>query len=56
MSLRGHSELLLLLALFYQGTPLCLTVRGEKWECAGIYVELPLVLNLAVHLEFFGGR
>ena len=28
MSQGGHSEPLLLLALFYQGTPSCLKVRG----------------------------
>ena len=52
----NHSETLLLLALFYQSTPSCLKVRGGKWECAGGHVELPLVLDLAVHLEIFWGR
>ena len=56
MSQRGHSEPLLLLALFYQSTPSCLKVRGGKWECAGSHIELPLVLDLDVHLEFFWGR
>ena len=51
-----HSETLLLLALFYQSTPSCLKVRGGKWECAGGHVELPLVLDLAVHLVIFWGR
>ena len=51
-----HSGTLLLLALFYKSTPTCLKVRGGKWECAGGHVELPLVLDLAVHLEIFGGK
>ena len=34
----------------------CLKVRGWKWECACGHVELPLVLDLAVHLEIFWGR
>ena len=51
-----HSETLLLLALFYQSTPSCLKVRGGNLECAGGHVELPLVLDLAVHLEIFWGR
>ena len=50
MSQGGHSEPLLFLALFYQSTPSCLKVRGGKLECAGGHVELPLVLDLAVHL------
>ena len=56
MSQGDHSESLLLLALFYQSTPSCLKVMGGKPECAGGHVELPLVLDLAVHLEFFWGR
>ena len=55
MSQGGHSEPLLLLALFYQSTPSCSKVMGGKWECAGGHAELPLVLDLAVHLvNFFG--
>ena len=55
MSQGGHSEPLLLLALFYQSTPSCLKVRGGKLECAGGHVELPLVLDITVHLvNFFG--
>ena len=55
MSQGGHSEPLLFLALFYQSTPSCLKVRGGKLECAGGHVELPLVLDLAVHLVIFFG-
>ena len=51
-----HSETLLLIALFYWSTPSCLKVRGGKWECAGGHVELPLVLDLAVHLEILWGK
>ena len=51
-----HSKSLLLLALSYQNTPSCLKVRGGNWECAGGHVELPLVLDLAVHLVIFLGR
>ena len=54
MSQGGHSEPLLLLALFYQSTPSCSKVMGGKWECAGGHAELPL--DLAVHLEIFWGR
>ena len=55
MSQGGHSEPLLFLALFYQSAHSCLKVRGGKLECAGGHVELPLVLDLAVHLvNFFG--
>ena len=36
MSHRGYSETVLLLALSYQSTPLCLKVRG--WVCAGGHV------------------
>ena len=56
MSQGGHSEPLLFLALFYQSTLSCLKVRGGKLECAGGHVELPLVLDLAVHLVIFLGR
>ena len=58
MGKQDHSETLVLLALFTRA-PLhcsCLKVRGGKWECAGGHVELPLVLDLAVHLEIFWGR
>ena len=51
-----HSETLLKLALFYQSTPSCLIVKCGNWECAGGHVELPLVLDLAVHLVIFLGR
>ena len=51
-----HSETLLLLALSYQNTPSFLKVRSGNLECAGGHVELPLVLELAVHLEIFLGR
>ena len=51
-----HSVTLLLLALSYQNTPSCLKVRGGNLECAGGHVELPLVLDLAVHLVIFLGR
>ena len=57
MGIWDHSGTLLLLALFYQSTPsACLKVRGGKWECAGGHVELPLVLDLAVHLEILWGK
>ena len=56
MGMWDHPGTLLLLALFYQSTPSCLKVRGGKWECAGSHVELPLVLDLAVHLVIFLGR
>ena len=46
----------LLLALFYQNNPSSIKVRGRRWECAGCHVRLPLVLDLAVHLEIFWGR
>ena len=52
----GHSKQLLFFALFYQSTPSCLKVMGGKPECAGGHVELPLVLDLAVHLVIFLGR
>ena len=52
MNQGGHSEPLLLLALFYQSTPLCLKDRGVKWECAGGHIELDL--DLAVNLNFWG--
>ena len=51
-----HSGTLLQLALFYQSTPSCLKVWGGKWECAGGHVELPLVLDLTVHLEILLAR
>ena len=51
----NHSETLLKLALFYQSTPSCLKVIGGVGECAGGHVELPLVLDLAVHLVIFWG-
>ena len=35
MSQGGHSEPLLLLALFYHSTPSCLKVRGG-WVCGGV--------------------
>ena len=55
MSQEGHSEQLLFFALFYQSTPSCLKVGAGNLECAGGHVELPLVLDLAVHLvNFFG--
>ena len=54
MSKGYHSETLLLFALFYQSTPSCLKVRVGEWECAGGNVELPHVLDLAVHLFFCG--
>ena len=38
MSQGGHSEPLLLLALFYQSTPSCLKVMG--WVCAGGHVVM----------------
>ena len=41
-----QSETLLLFALFYQSTPSSIKGRGGKWECAGGY--------LAVHLVIFG--
>ena len=31
-------------------------LKSYGWECAGSHVELPLVLDLAVHLEIFWGR
>ena len=55
MSQGGHSEQILFFALFYQSTPSCLKVRGGKLECAGQHVELPLVLDLAVHLVILFG-
>ena len=56
MSQGGHSEQLLFFALFYQSTPSCLKVIGGVGECAGGHVELPLVLDLAVHLVILLGR
>ena len=56
MGKKDHFESLLIIPLFYQSTPSYLKVRGGKWECAGGHVELPLVLDLAVHLEIFWGR
>ena len=50
------SESLLILVLSYQNTPSCLKVRGGKWECAGSHVELPLLLDLALHLVILLGR
>ena len=50
MGKKDHFESLLIIPLFYQSTPSYLKVRGGKWECAGGHVELPLVLDLAVHL------
>ena len=40
----------------YQNTPSSIKVRVGKLECAGGHVELPLVLDLAVHLEILWGR
>ena len=34
----------------------CLKVGGGNLECAGGHVELPLVLDLAVHLVILLGR
>ena len=48
-----HFESLLLLAISYQNTPSSIKVRVGKLECAGRHVELPLVLDLAVHLIIF---
>ena len=54
MGIWDHSGTLLLLSLFYQSTPSCLKVWGGKWECAGVHVELPLVLDLSLNLKIFG--
>ena len=54
MSQGGHSEPLLLLALFYQSTPSCLKVRGGwgvGWVVAHVILvsaQVPLVLTLGL--------
>ena len=61
MSQGGHSEPLLLLALFYQSTPSCLKVRGGVvggvgWVAHVILVsaQVPLVLTWDFELWDFG--
>ena len=52
MSQRGHSELLLLLALFYQRTPSCLKDMGgwEWWVAHVILVSAQVLLVLTLGL------
>ena len=62
MSQGGHSEPLLLLALFYQSTPSCLKVRGGGggggvgWVAHVIIVSAQVLLLLTLGLWTLGLR
>ena len=57
MSQGGHSEPLLLLALFYQSTPSCLKVRGwVGWVAHVIIVSAQVLLVLTLGLWTLGLR
>ena len=54
MSQGGHSEPLLLLALFYQSTPSCLKVIGGWWVAHVILVSAQVLLVLTLGLWTLG--